>query len=128
MSIESSSDEESDSSFDSSASTSTTSSAENRAIEAALLSGRTLRLQAMGSKPSLGSAKKAEKERKLEKKRMRKGKGKEQDWYQEKGGDSSDDSSDDDDGMLDFRGDFGNGGQPSWADEDEDFIAKMQVS
>ncbi|GAA5946140.1 hypothetical protein JCM3765_000132 [Sporobolomyces pararoseus] len=125
LSIESSSEEDSDSSFDSSASTSTTSSAENRAIEAALLSGRTLRLQAMGSKPSLGSAKKAEKARKLEKKRLRKGKGKaEQAWYEEKGGDSDEDSSDDD--MLDFRGDFGNGGQPSWADDDEDFIAKMQ--
>lgn len=81
----------------------------------------------MGSKPSLGSAKKAEKARKLEKKRLRKGKGKaEQAWYEEKGGDSDEDSSDDD--MLDFRGDFGNGGQPSWADDDEDFIAKMQVS
>ncbi|GAA5906276.1 uncharacterized protein JCM6883_005502 [Sporobolomyces salmoneus] len=125
LSIESSSEEDSDSSFDSSASTSTTSSAENRAIEAALLSGRTLRLQSMGSKPSLGSQKKAEKERRLEKKRMRKGKGKEQSWYEEKGGDDSSSDEDEDD-KLDFRGEFGNGGEPTWADEDEDFIAKMQ--
>ncbi|GAA5838450.1 hypothetical protein JCM3766R1_005548 [Sporobolomyces carnicolor] len=126
LSIESSSsDEDSDSSFDSSDSTSTTSSAENRAIEAALLSGRTIRLQSMGTKPSLGSAKKLEKQRKLEKKRLRKGKGKEQAWYEEKGDEvsSSDEEGED---RLDFRGEFGHGGEPNWADEDEDFIAKMQ--
>ncbi|GAA5936265.1 uncharacterized protein JCM15063_002763 [Sporobolomyces koalae] len=125
MSIESSSSEEdSDSSFDSSASNSTTSSAENRAIEAALLSGRTLRLHAMGSRPSPGSARKLEKERKLEKKRLRKGKGKEQAWYEEKGGDSDSDSSDDD--VLEFGEDYGQGGETSWAEQDEDFIARMQ--
>jgi len=123
LSIESSS-EDSDSSFDSSVSTSTSSSAENRAIEAALLSGRTIRLQSMGTKTSTGSAKTAEKARKLEKKRMRKGKGKEQAWYAEKGGDSSDSSDDD---VLDLSEDFGNGGEASWAEQDEDFIARMQV-
>lgn len=78
----------------------------------------------MGTKTSTGSAKKAEKALKLEKKRMRKGKGKEQAWYAEKGGDSSDSSDDD---VLDLSEDFGNGGEPSWAEQDEDFIARMQV-
>ncbi|GAA5954955.1 hypothetical protein JCM21900_005945 [Sporobolomyces salmonicolor] len=117
------SSDSSDSSFDSSVSSDTDSDAESRAIEAALLAGQTLRLQSMGQSGPGG--RKAEKERRKERMRARKGKGRaEEAWYAEKGGESDSDEESDEDG----EGAFGAGGETSWAERDEMFIDRMQAA
>jgi hypothetical protein len=74
------------------------------------LAGRTIKLSSMGQ--SGGGGRKAERERKKERRRARKGKMRQADY-------------DDDETSSDEAEMFG-GGNDTWADDDEDFIAKMQ--
>lgn len=107
LSLHSSDSEDSD---DSSLSSSTDSAAEDLAVQSALLAGRTIKLSSMGQ--SGGGGRKAERERKKERRRARKGKMRQADY-------------DDDETSSDEAEMFG-GGNDTWADDDEDFIAKMQ--
>lgn len=107
-----SSDSEADDSDDSSISSSTDSAAEDLAVQSALLAGRTIKLSSIGQ--SGGGGRKAERERKKERRRARKGKMREADF------DDDNEASSGEDAEI-----FG-GGNDTWADNDEDFIAKMQ--
>ncbi|GAA5862382.1 hypothetical protein JCM3774_002498 [Rhodotorula dairenensis] len=111
------SEEQDDDSDDSSLSSSTDSAAEDLAVQSALLAGRTIKLSSMGQ--SGGGGRKAERERKKERRRARKGKMRQAD------SDSDDDDDDDEASSGDDAEMFG-GGEDTWADDDEDFIAKMQ--
>lgn len=83
---------------------------EDRAIEAALLSGKKIRLASMGQAGPGGRRDKGDR------KRAKKGKGRAQVFES----DDDDSSSDDDDGP-------GRGGGTTWADDDEDYIRGLQV-
>ncbi|GAA6002964.1 uncharacterized protein JCM10292_000269 [Rhodotorula paludigena] len=104
-----------DSSFDSSLSSSTDSDAELYAFESALLAGQKVQFSQMGERGHGG--RKAEREKKKERRRERKGKAREV----ELPGGEDEDEDDDDDAML-FTG------KDSWADRDEDYIAKVQAA
>ncbi|BGP26948.1 R3H domain containing protein [Rhodotorula toruloides] len=108
LSIASDSDEASD--FDSSLLSSTDSVAEGFDVAKALLAGGTVRLSAMGQ--AGGGGRKAERERKKERRRERKGKMRAME-------ESDDDENDDDEAML-FQG------NDTWADRDEEYIARVQ--
>ncbi|GAA5874063.1 hypothetical protein JCM8547_004818 [Rhodosporidiobolus lusitaniae] len=97
-------------SFDSSLSSSTDSAVEQHAFEAALLSGRPVRISRIGQEG--GGGRKAERERKKEKKRLRKGKGKVLKFVEQG------DSEEDEDELF--------AGKDSWAERDEDFVERMQ--
>ncbi|GAA5985106.1 hypothetical protein JCM10908_002525 [Rhodotorula pacifica] len=101
---------DSDDEDDSSLSSSTDSAAEDLAVQSALLAGRTIKLSSMGQ--SGGGGRKAKRDRKKERLRARKGKMRQADY--------DDDEASSDDAEL-FAG-----GDDTWADNDEDFIAKMQ--
>lgn len=85
------------------------------AFESALLAGQKVQFSQMGERGHGG--RKAEREKKKERRRERKGKAREVELPDDE--DEGEDN-DDDDAML-FTG------KDSWADRDEDYIAKVQV-
>lgn len=109
LSIATDSSEASD--FDSSLSSSTDSEAEGLDVAEALLAGGTVRLSMMGQ--AGGGGRKAERERKKERRRERKGK--------MRAAEESDEDEDDDDEAMLFQG------NDTWADRDEEYIARVQV-
>ena len=90
------------------------SSDEDRAIEAALLSGAKIRISSIGTAVPGGGGGRRGKEAK---KRLRKGKARAPSSSEE----SSEESDDEDDDMFE-------GGDTTWADDDERYIRGLQVS